>query len=229
METLNKLPAWQRYTLVLGLPAILMVYAYFFFVSPLREEVSKLRGEREKTQQEIQTIQRSMNPKILENLRKKEEETKKLVEEKERELETIVGSIPTEKDASFILRDIGLLAKRSGLVITNLQIGSKQETAYVLEPVGDQRLVRELQPKPQQEQAKGKKQEKAKEEGVKYIKADVKITLLGTYPAFEKFMEGLSKGGITSYPSSLQISQAEQGRLRGELNIFVLVKKEEGK
>lgn len=229
MEVINRLPTWQKYTLLLGLPAVLIIYVLFLFVLPTKEEVNKITAEKERTQEDIQNIQRSMNPKTIENLKKKEEETRRLVEEKDRELANIVGTIPTERDVSLILRSIGVLAKKSGLTIANIQMGQKQETTYTLETFGNEKLVREVQPKPQQQQKKQEKKEKQKEEGVTYLKADVKITLLGTYPAFERFMEGMAKGGIISYPYSLQISHAGEGKLRGELDIFVLVKKEEEK
>ncbi|MEZ0360827.1 MAG: hypothetical protein ABWK04_02855 [Hydrogenobacter sp.] len=230
MEVINRLPTWQKYTILLGLPAILIIYVLFLFVLPAKEEVNKITAEKERIQEDIQNIQRSMNPKTIENLKKKEEETRRLVEEKDRELATIVGTIPTERDVSLILKSIGVLAKKSGLTIANVQMGQKQETTYTLETFGNEKLVKEVQPKPQQQQQKKQeKKEKQKEEGVKYLKADVKITLTGTYPAFERFMEGMAKGGIISYPSNLQISYTGESKLRGELDIFVLVKKEEEK
>lgn len=227
MQKINELPQRQKVLLLVGMPTILIVFLYLIFLQAARDEVRTLKDQKEKTQAEIENLQRSTNPKLLENLRKKEEETRKLVEEKEKELFAIVGTIPTKKDVSTILKSIGLLAKRSGLTITNVQIQPGQETLYVLQSVGNEKFVKELQPQPQQVQQQQKEQQQQKQEGVKYIKQNIKVSFTGTYPAVEKFMDGMSKGGVMSYPSSIQISQAEAGKLRGELEIFVLMKEEE--
>lgn len=227
MQKINELPQRQKVLLLVGMPTILIVFLYLIFLQAARDEVRTLKDQKERTQAEIENLQRSTNPKLLENLRKKEEETRKLVEEKEKELFAIVGTIPTKKDVSTILKSIGLLAKRSGLTITNVQIQPGQETLYVLQSVGNEKFVKELQPQPQQVQQQQKEQQQQKQEGVKYIKQNIKVSFTGTYPAVEKFMDGMSKGGVMSYPSSIQISQAEAGKLRGELEIFVLMKEEE--
>jgi len=227
MQKINELPQWQRVFVLVGLPIALVVFLYFLLLQPAKEEMGKLKDQKEKTQWEIENLQRSTNPRFLENLKKKEEETRRLLEEKEKELSAMVGTIPTKKDVSVVLKNIGLLAKRSGLTITNVQIQPGQETLYVLQSAGDEKFVKELQPQPQQAQQQQKKQQQQKQEGVKYIKQSIKVSFTGTYPAVEKFMEGMSKGGVISYPSSIQISQAEPGKLRGELDVFVLIKEEE--
>lgn len=227
MQKINELPQRQKVLLLVGMPTILIVFLYLIFLQAARDEVRTLKDQKERTQAEIENLQRPTNPKLLENLRKKEEETRKLVEEKEKELFAIVGTIPTKKDVSTILKSIGLLAKRSGLTITNVQIQPGQETLYVLQSVGNEKFVKELQPQPQQVQQQQKEQQQQKQEEVKYIKQNIKVSFTGTYPAVEKFMDGMSKGGVISYPSSIQISQAEAGKLRGELEIFVLMKEEE--
>jgi Tfp pilus assembly protein PilO len=227
MQKINELPQWQRVFVLVGLPIALVVFLYFLLLQPAKEEMGKLKDQKEKTQSEIETLQRSTNSRFLENLKKKEEETRRLLEEKEKELSAMVGTIPTKKDVSVVLKNIGLLAKRSGLTITNVQIQPGQETLYVLQSAGNEKFVKELQPQPQQAQQQQKKQQQQKQEGVKYIKQSIKVSFTGTYPAVEKFMEGMSKGGVISYPSSIQISQAEAGKLRGELDVFVLIKEEE--
>jgi len=218
METLNKLPQWQRITLLLVIPAILSFYLLFFFIIPAREEKDKLLTERDNLVNEIENAKRSLNPKILENLRKKEEETKKLLEDKQRELEAITGVLPTQKDLSMVVRTVGNLASKNGLVMTNMQIGQPQEVIYTLEDVGGKKLVKELQPQAQQQQQQ--------QEGVKYMKAELRINLLGSYSAFRKFLEEMQKGGIISYPTSLQLSQEGGNKLRGELTIYIVMKEE---
>ncbi|SNZ14988.1 type 4a pilus biogenesis protein PilO [Hydrogenobacter hydrogenophilus] len=229
MRKINELPQWQRVFLFVVMPIILIIFLYFLFFQPTKDEVDKLKDQKKNIQAEIENLQRSTNPKLLENLKKKEEETRRLLEEKEKELSAIVGTIPTKKDVSTILKSIGLLAKRSGLTITNVQIQPGQETLYVLQSVGNEKFVKELQPQPQQaqQQKQQEKKQQQKPEGVKYIKQNIKVSFTGTYPAVEKFMEGMSKGGVISYPSGIQLSQAEAGKLRGELDVFVLIKEEE--
>jgi Tfp pilus assembly protein PilO len=227
LQKINELPQWQRVFVFVGLPIALVVFLYFLLLQPAKEEMGKLKDQKEKTQSEIENLQRSTNSRFLENLKKKEEETRRLLEEKEKELSAMVGTIPTKKDVSVVLKNIGLLAKRSGLTITNVQIQPGQETLYVLQSAGNEKFVKELQPQPQQAQQQQKKQQQQKQEGVKYIKQSIKVSFTGTYPAVERFMEGMSKGGVISYPSNIQISQTEAEKLRGELDVFVLIKEEE--
>ncbi len=228
MQKINELPQWQRMFLFVIMPIILIIFLYLVYLQPKIDELNKLRDQERNIQTEIENLRRATNPKVLENLRKKEEETKRLLEEQEKELFSMVGNIPTKKDVSTIVKSIGLLAKRSGLTITNVQIQPGQETFYVLETVGNEKFVKELQIQtPQAQQVQQQKQQQQKPEGVKYIKQNIKVSFMGPYPAVEKFMKGLSEGGVLSYPSSIQLSQAESGKLRGELELFVLIKEEE--
>ncbi len=221
MEVLYKLPSWQRIVIIFVFPLAILVYVWLLLLSPTLEEVKKLTDERDRVQAEVQNIQRSMNPKIIENLRNKEEATKKLLEEKEKELTAIVGNIPGEKDIGMILRQVGVLARKSGLMIINVQMGPRQEVFYTLETSGSEKFVKEVQ-----EQQQQPKQAAKKVEGVKYLRSELKMALLGKYENFKKFMEYMAEGGLISYPSSINFTQAEGGKLKGDISLYLLLSKE---
>lgn len=221
MEVLYKLPSWQRIVILFVFPLALLVYVWLLLLSPTLEEVKKLTDEIDRVRAEVQNIQRSMNPKIIENLKNKEEATKKLLEEKEKELTAIVGNIPGEKDIGMILRQVGVLARESGLTIINVQMGPRQEVLYTLETSGNEKFVKEVQ-----EQQQKQKQEAKKVEGVKYLRSELKMALLGKYENFKKFMEYMAEGGLISYPSSINLTQAEGGKLKGDISLYLLLSKE---
>ncbi|MFN3813421.1 MAG: hypothetical protein ACK4SM_02205 [Aquificaceae bacterium] len=223
MEVLYRLPYWQRIVILLVFPLAIMGYIWFLFLSPTMEEVKKLTDEKSRVQADVQSIQRSMNPRIIEGLKSKEEETKKLLEEKERELTAIVGNIPREKDIGVVLKQVGVLVRKSGLVIINLRMEPQQEMMYTLETSGSERFVKEVQ-KQQQQPNKG-----PQVEGIEYLRSELRISLLGRYENFKKFIEHMAEGGFVSYPSSISFTQAEGGKLKGDMSLYLLLSKEEGK
>ncbi len=120
IEQFKALPPWQRYVLILVLPLVLIVYIWLMLLSPAMDEVSKLKVEVNNAKADIQRIRASLNPAILENLRKEEKALEEEYLTKQAELVSLVGEIPTEKDVGKIIANIGRIAKRSKVKILNL-------------------------------------------------------------------------------------------------------------
>jgi len=120
IEQFKALPAWQRYVLILVLPLVLIVYIWLMLLSPAMDEVSKLKVEVNNAKADIQRIRASLNPAILENIRKEEKALEEEYLTKQAELVSLVGEIPTEKDVGKIIANIGRIAKRSKVKILNL-------------------------------------------------------------------------------------------------------------
>ena len=138
----KNLPPWQKYFLVLGLPILLSLYIWFILISPVLEETNKLKLEKEQVEKEIENIRNSIRPAILNGLRKEKERLEAEYAQKYAELTSMVGEIPTEKDAAKIIRNIGSIATKSGVVILNLQVSSPQKVSYELVQQGDKKLVK---------------------------------------------------------------------------------------
>jgi len=221
------LPTWQKYTLILGPPLILIVYIWIMLISSTREEVSKLRIDLQNTKSEIDSIRASMNLGIIENLKK---EKKRLEEEyikKERELLSLVGQIPTQKEIGLIIRNIGKIAQKSGLIVVNMQISSPQKVNYVLFQDGEKKFVKEIQggQQSQDQQQQQQAQPASQQEGVSFLRSELRVTLLGSYDSLRNFLKSLKSEGITSYPLSLNLTP-EGNILKTELVIFILMKEE---
>ncbi len=224
------LPTWQKYTLILGLPLILIVYIWLMLISSTSEEVSKLRIDLQNTKSEIDSIRASMNLGIIENLKK---EKKRLEEEyikKERELLSLVGQIPTQKEIGLIIRNIGKIAQKSGLIVINMQISSPQKVNYVLFQDGEKKFVKEIQggqqsQDQQQQQQQQQAQPASQQEGVSFLRSELRVTLLGSYDSLRNFLKSLKLEGITSYPLSLNLTP-EGNILKTELVIYIIMKEE---
>lgn len=221
------LPTWQKYTLILGLPLILIVYIWLMLISSTNEEVSKLRIDLHNTKSEIDNIRASMNLGIIENLKKEEKRLEEEYLKKERELLSLVGQIPTQKEIGLIIRNIGKIAQKSGLIVINMQISSPQKVNYVLFQDGEKKFVKEIQggQQSQDQQQQQQAQPASQQEGVSFLRSELKVTLLGSYDSLRNFLKSLKSEGITSYPLSLNLTP-EGNILKTELVIYILMKEE---
>lgn len=221
------LPTWQKYTLILGLPLILIVYIWLMLISSTNEEVSKLRIDLQNTKSEIDNIRASMNLGIIENLKKEEKRLEEEYLKKERELLSLVGQIPTQKEIGLIIRNIGKIAQKSGLIVINMQISSPQKVNYVLFQDGEKKFVKEIQggQQSQDQQQQQQAQPASQQEGVSFLRSELKVTLLGSYDSLRNFLKSLKSEGITSYPLSLNLTP-EGNILKTELVIYILMKEE---
>lgn len=227
----KNLPPWQKYFLVLGLPILLSLYIWFILISPVLEETNKLKLEKEQVEKEIENIRNSIRPAILNGLRKEKERLEAEYAQKYAELTSMVGEIPTEKDAAKIIRNIGSIATKSGVVILNLQVSSPQKVSYELVQQGDKKLVKEIQQQQQmqqqQRQSQQQKQTQQKQpQGVSFLRSELKLTLSGPYGSVRKFLERLEKEGIISYPSSLALTPEGKNKVKAEVVLFLIMKEE---
>ncbi len=225
LEQFNALPPWQRYLLLLALPLILSGYLWFLLLAPLREEVASLENKKNAESQTIQRLKADINPKVIERLKQEEERLKAELEVKQRELDSLVGAIPTQKDMGMVVNTLSNMARKSGVTILNIQFKPPQSTMYVLEEAGGKKVVKESQPQQQQTQQQKQKQQQAPQ-GVKYYKLETNITLTGTYRSINSFIEGLRKGGFVSYPVDLSITKGEGRLLRAGLTLFIIMREE---
>ncbi|MFN4320151.1 MAG: hypothetical protein ACK4FY_06775 [Aquificaceae bacterium] len=219
----KNLPPWQKYVLVLGLPILLLLYIWFILVSPALEEINKLKLEKEQVEKEIQNIRNSIRPAILNSLREEKEKLELEYTQKYAELTSMVGEIPTEKDAAKIIRNIGSIATKSGVVILNLQVSSPQKVSYELVQEGDKKFVKEIQQ--QQEQPQAKQQQK-QPQGVSFLRSELRLILSGPYGSVRRFLERLEREGVISYPSSLSLAPEDKNRVRAEVVLFLIMKEE---
>ncbi|MEM2249479.1 MAG: hypothetical protein QXW26_04510 [Candidatus Nitrosocaldus sp.] len=226
IEQFKALPPWQRYVLILVLPLVLIVYIWLMLLSPAMDEVSKLKVEVNNAKADIQRIRASLNPAILENLRKEEKALEEEYLTKQAELVSLVGEIPTEKDVGKIIANIGRIAKRSKVKILNLQVSGAQKVSYAITQEGEKKVVKELQQQQQTQQQGQKGQQQTgqqPQEGVTLLRSEVKMTLLGDYASVRAFLDGMRREGIISYPVSLSLS-SEGNKLRAEMVINILMK-----
>ncbi len=225
IEQFRALPPWQRYALLLGLPIFLIVYIWLMLLSPAMDEVSRLKVEVDNAKADIQRTRASLNPAVLENLRKEEKALEEEYLRKQAELVSLVGEIPTEKDVGKVIANIGRIAKRSKVTILNMQVSGAQRVSYTVVQEGERKVVKELQQQQQQteQQAHQQAQKQQPQEGVSFLKAELKITLLGDYNSVRAFLDNMRREGIISYPVSLTLN-TEGNILRAEFVINILMK-----
>ena len=216
IEQFKALPPWQRYVLLLVLPLFLIVYIWLMLLSPAMDEVSRLKVEVDNAKADIQRTRASLNPAILENLRREEKALEEEYLRKQAELVSLVGEIPTEKDVGKVIANIGRIAKRSKVTILNMQVSEAQRVSYTVVQEGERKVVKELQQQQQESQQQP-------QEGVSLLKAELRITLLGDYNSVRAFLDNMRREGIISYPVSLSLN-SEGNRLRAELVINILMK-----
>ena len=219
IEQFKALPPWQRYVLLLVLPLFLIVYIWLMLLSPAMDEVSRLKVEVDNAKADIQRTRASLNPAVLENLRKEEKALEEEYLRKQAELVSLVGEIPTEKDVGKVIANIGRIAKRSKVTILNMQVSEAQRVSYTVVQEGERKVVKELQQQQQESQQQP-------QEGVSLLKAELRITLLGDYNSVRAFLDNMRREGIISYPVSLSLN-SEGNRLRAEFVINILMKEEQ--
>ncbi len=226
IEQFKALPPWQRYVLLLALPFVLILYIWFMLLSPAMDEVSRLRVDVQNARADVQRIKASLDPAVLENLRKEEKTLEEEYLKKQAELVSLVGEIPTEKDVGRLIANIGRIAKRSRVTILNLQVSGPQKATYAVFQEGEMKIVKELQQQQQTQQQGQKGQQQTgqqSQEGITLLRSEVKMTLLGDYASVRAFLDGMKKEGIISYPVSLSLA-TDGSKLKADIVINMLMK-----
>ncbi len=235
MAQLKALPPWQKYAILLIVPLILILYIWFMMITPSLDEKSKLEVDIKNTKGDIDSLKAGIDPRKIDALKKQEEGLREEYSKKYAELTTLVGEIPTEKDVGLILKNIGNLAVRSGVLILGMEVSRPERVEYYIAQEFDRKLVREVpktkegqqaQQQPAQQAQQQTKQAQQKVESVAFLKGELKLSLLGNYSSIRAFLEGLRKEGILSYPSELTLTNEGNG-VKADINIYLLMK--EGK
>lgn len=230
LERLKDLPLWQRYALLLAIPVAVIIYTWMMLISPAFGEKSKLEADIKNIKADIQRIRAGLDPRILEALRKQEEELNEEYSKKYGELISLVGEIPTERDMGLVLRNIGRIANRSGVLILEMKVSAPEKVEYYLAQHGEKKLVKEVQKPKDGQQAQQPAQQppqqpQPKPESIAFLRSELKLSLLGDYRAIRAFLEGLKKEGVISYPSTLTLITQENG-VKADLDIFLIIKEE---
>ncbi|WP_448587257.1 hypothetical protein [Thermocrinis sp.] len=224
------LPQWQKYVILLLLPIAIIVYVYLMLITPLKEELEKNRRERDQLISQIEELKRSTDLRVLDSLKKQKAELETQLIQKNQELERVVGEIPSKKDVSTVYRRLGLIARKSGVVILSVTLGKPAEVGYDIEKTdkekGMVKIVKTQEQAQQQPDTPTQTQQATPPAVVKYPTAELKLSFAGKYSQINNFLRGLEKEGLVSYPSSLKIDKFEGDRLRGEISLFVLMKEE---
>ncbi|MCX8164091.1 MAG: hypothetical protein N3D14_01695 [Aquificaceae bacterium] len=232
------LPSWQRYVLLVAMPVFLIFYLWFTMLSPALDEKQKLQGDIKNLKTDIERLKASLDPKIIERLRKQEEGLKEEYSKQYKELTNLVGEIPSEKDMGVVLRNIGRIAQKSGVAIIGMEMGNPEKVDYHLVEEAGKKIVKEV-PKaeesrhPQQAQAQQpaqqqtkKQQSQQKTEGVTFIRSELKLSLLGSHTGVRDFLNGLKREGVISYPHEMSITN-EGSKLKTDIKLYLLMREAE--
>lgn len=240
ISQLKTLPQWQRLLILVAIPIASIVYAWSMLISPVKEEINNTKAEIEKVKTEINNIKASLNPSIIENLKKEEAALRAELSLKEEELKRLVGELPEEGEISTLLRNIGQVAQKSGLSILNMQVSPPQQATYVLVEEIDRKredvkrkVVKEAQQEPQQQQQQQQQkntqqaQQAAPLQSASFMRSELKLTLLGSYGSIKNFIGNLKKEGVISYPASMSLTP-QGDKIRVEIIIYLLMKAKGG-
>jgi hypothetical protein len=237
----SALPQWQKLFILLILPIVIIGYIYAMLITPLKEDLEKSRKEKEELDRRIAELKRLTDPQALELLRKQRDDLKAQLEVKRRELEVVVGEIPSTKDAGNIYKKLGAIASKSGVTILSINLAKPNEVGYTLEKTPEGRAVVKIVKEQPQQQGQQQQQQKPQEQKsqqeaqkqkqqisnvVKYPTAELKISFVGSYANVVNFLKSLEKEGFVSYPSTFNVERVEKGMLKGDLTILVIMKEE---
>ncbi len=214
------LPLWQRAFLIAVLPLILSIYVYMMLLSPALDERDKLKKDVEGVKVDIERIKSSINPKLIESLKKQQEELEREYIRKSAELKNLVGEIPTEKEIGKVIKDVGRIAQKSRVIILSMQISNPEKVQYYME--GEKNLVKVY--KPQQTQAQQQAQQ-TPSQVITLLKSDVRLSILGDYISIKNFLEALKEEGIVSYPVEINL-YSDGHRIKVDLTLHTLFNEE---
>jgi len=223
----SALPQWQKLFILLILPIVIIGYIYAMLINPLREDLEKSRKEKEELTRRIAELKSLTDPKALEPLRKQRDELEAQLEVKKRELELVIGEIPSTKDASTVYRKLGAIASKSGVKILSINLAEPNEVGYTLEKTPEGKaVVKIVKEQPQQQGQQQQQKSQQPSDVVKHPTAELKISFVGSYANVVNFLKSLEKGGLVSYPSAFRVERAEKDMLKGDLTILVIMKEE---
>jgi hypothetical protein len=223
----SALPQWQKLFILLILPIVIIGYIYAMLITPLREDLEKNRKEKEELTRRIAELKSLTDPQALEPLRKQRDELEAQLEVKKRELELVIGEIPSTKDASTVYKKLGAIASKSGVKILSISLAEPNEVGYTLEKTPEGKAVVKIVNDQPQQQGQQEQKPQQPSDVVKHPTAELKVSFVGSYANVVNFLKSLEKGGLVSYPSTFKVERVEKGMLKGDLTILVIMKEEE--
>ncbi len=213
-------PLWQRLILAILLPLVVAGAIWFYVIKPDIEKRDRLLGERAQLQREIEKYRQLIKPQVLERLQKQLENLKAKEEEKKKELERVVGRIPTVEEVEKIFGEINTIAGYRNLVITkialsqpktlNLQLVEKEGRKLVRSVTVEQRKVRGRRPRKAPPQKK-KQPRQQQPRGVPVTTMRVTMNLEGKSSSIRDFLKDIQRRGLVSYPVSLKMKPSREG------------------
>ncbi|RME64244.1 MAG: hypothetical protein D6778_08285 [Nitrospirae bacterium] len=114
---LNKVPRWAKYTIMFGVPTVVLVLFFFMGYQPKSEEIKKLKKVVAQQQSEIEKAETKL---------RKLPELKKRYEEVKGEYEALKRQLPEEKEITNLLKEVSDLALGSELSIKLWKPGKKK-------------------------------------------------------------------------------------------------------
>ncbi len=229
----NATPLWQRLILVVILPLIVAGAVWFYVIQPDMEKKDRLVKQRAQLQQEIDRYKKLIRPGVLEGLQKQLEELKLREAEKKKELERVVGKIPTVEEVEKIFGEINTIASARNLVITRIALSQPKTTSFLLVEKEGKKLVKPVAA--EQKQVRGRRpprkkpaprQQQPQQKGVPVTTMRVTMNLEGKSASINRFLRDIHRRGLVSYPVSLRINpSAGEGVVSAEVAIEVILQK----
>lgn len=204
-------PLWQKAIIILVLPGVLLGAIWFYAIKPDMEERDKLVNEREQLRQEVEKYRKMSRPEVIENLKRELERLKGEEEEKRRELESMVGKLPTKKEVERVFGEINSLALSNDLVITRIAVSEPKDYNVELVENGGKRFLKQVD---------------SKGAGVPITTMEVSMSFEGSASGVYRFLKGLQEKGIVSYPKSIKLKPVkEKGLVSADIVIEVVLQR----
>ncbi len=221
-------PLWQRLLIVIIFPAVVIGAIWFYVINPDTERKEKLLSEKKQLTQEIERYRRMIKPQILENLKRKIDELKKKEEEKRRELEKVVGKIPTQEEIEQVFGEINRIAIEKNLIITRIRLSQPKTRNLQLVEKDGRKFVRVVA---QEERSSRRRRQKrrtgtVKKVGVPVTTMEIAMSLEGRTKDVYAFLNSIYEKGLVSYPKSIKIRAGKGGRaVSADIVIDVILQK----
>ena len=224
-------PAWQRMVVAVALPLVAIGAVWMYVVKPDMETKDRLTKEKQQLNQEIAKYKRLIRPGALKKLEEQLENLKKEEEAKKKELEKVVGDIPTQREIEKVFGEINRIAVSKNLVITSISLSSpKTQNLQLVEKGGKKFVKPAVQQQQQRKRGRGRrgraKKKQAPAQGIPITTVEVAMNLEGRTKDVYGFLEALYKQGLVSYPKSVSLKPSrDRGVVSASVTIDVILQK----
>lgn len=227
-EQFSALPKWQIYLLLFLVGGFLSGLVWLQLVSPIRQEISKKNAELQALESEVNNLRKSTDRKNIEKLKADLQELDSLLSQKRIELESVVGELPASNQLSRVIRNIGVIGRKSGVTLNIIQISQPQKAYFQVErSESGERIVKEVAP-PEQQQSQGQQGQANPQPPpanvVTLFRSEVRMNIQGKYDSINRFLDLMKAEGVVSYPASLTLAPDTPNTVRGELVVYLIFK-----